>query len=205
MKFVAAVAAGKTQTAAYKDAGYATNGKPRTAVRNARQLAQNAAVRAAIEEMQLRLLPAPENLQAIYAHGLARMIQLSNCEDRKVSEDAAKWLCAEAERQIEKRRVLEATKVPERRRETDREIIEELRMLYRKALPEMELPEREPPLVEAVRDGIADDQAGETPAENLPRAADAPEDAAEMREPEERRPEYRMLPGRFPPQRIRVR
>jgi hypothetical protein len=89
MKFVVAVAGGKTQTAAYKEAGYAANGKPRTTVRNARQLAQNAAVRASIREMQLQLLPAPDDMKAIYAHGLATIIQLSNsCEDSRVSLNA---------------------------------------------------------------------------------------------------------------------
>jgi hypothetical protein len=144
LKFAAAVAQGKTYAAAYEQAGYAVNGKRETAVRNAKRKAKQEEVRAAIEEMQLQLLPAPENLRAIYEHGLARMVQLSNCEDRKVSEDAAKWLCAEAERQMEKRKALEAVKVPERR-QSDAEIIAELKMLYAQALPP-----REPPLLETV-------------------------------------------------------
>jgi hypothetical protein len=79
------------------------------------------------------------------------------------------------------------------------EVIAQLRALYAKALPG-----REPPLVEAVNDGTADEQADESPAENPSRAAAALEDAAELPQPEEARPEYRIVPGRFPPERVRA-
>jgi len=169
LKFAAAVAGGKAQTAAYKEAGYATNGKPRTAVRNARALAQNAEVRASIREMQLQLLPAPGDMKAVYEHGLATILQLTKCEDSKVRLAAAEWLCAEAEKQAEKRKTLEAEK-----RETleaagtgdPRELLSQLEALYRKALPELE------PLVEEVSDEMADGQAWEAPAESLPNLAE---------------------------------
>jgi hypothetical protein len=53
------------------------------------------------------------------------------------------------------------------------------------------------PLAEA-----AEGQAGDARVENLPQAAAALEEVAETPEPEEARPEYRMMPGRFPPQRV---
>jgi hypothetical protein len=104
-------------------------------------------------------------MKAIYAHGLATIIQLSNsCEDSRVRLNAARWLCAEAEKQAEKRRTLEAGRAG---RTTDQheEIVAELRALYRKALPERE------PLVEEVSDGTPDGQAGEAEVENLPQVA----------------------------------
>jgi len=230
LKFAAAVAGGKAQTAAYKEAGYATNGKPRTAVRNARALAQNAEVRASIREMQLQLLPAPGDMKAVYEHGLATILQLTKCEDSKVRLAAAEWLCAEAEKQAEKRKTLEAEK-----RETleaagtgdPRELLSQLEALYRKALPELE------PLVEEVSDEMADGQAWEAPAKNLQQVAEplvevAAEDAppaksvaefleeisqpppteAEVPQPPAPEPRYeeRLVskPGHFPPQFMKV-
>jgi phage terminase small subunit len=136
MKFVAAVAGGRTQTAAYKEAGYATDGKPRTTVRNARQLAQNAEVRAAIEKMQL--------VREIRAHAMGVIVRLSlEAEDDKVRLAAAQWLHEETGKQIAEREKLARSE--ERSRESGPEIIAKLRMLYAKALPD-----REPPLLETV-------------------------------------------------------
>jgi phage terminase small subunit len=145
MKFVAAVAGGKTQTAAYKEAGYATNGKPRTAVRNARQLAQNAEVRAAIEKMQLQLLPDPGDVRVLRAHAMGVIVRLSlEAEEEKVKLAAATWLHEETGKQIaERERLARSQERP--KRESVQEIIAELRMLYAKALPD-----REPPLLETV-------------------------------------------------------
>jgi hypothetical protein len=56
--------------------------------------------------------------------------------------------------------------------------VEELRALYRKALPE-----QEPPLVEAVSDGAADGQAGEAAAENLSQVAEPLVEVAVRAEP----------------------
>jgi hypothetical protein len=148
LKFAAAVAAGRTRIEAYEEAGYAVNGERETAVRNAKRKAKHGEVRAAIEEMQLQLMPAPDDMRAVYAHGLATIIRLSNsCEDSRVRLSAAQWLCAEAEKQAEKRQTLEAAQAPNQREE----IIAELHALYRKALPGQEQ------LVEAVK-AAADDE-----------------------------------------------
>ena len=203
LKFAAAVAGGKAQTAAYKEAGYATNGKPRTAVRNARALAQNAEVRASIREMQLQLLPAPGDMKAVYEHGLATILQLTKCEDSKVRLAAAEWLCAEAEKQAEKRKTLEAEK-----RETlevagtgnPQEVLSQLEALYEKALPAQELlvevsDEEDPPPAKSV-------------AEFLDEISQPPPMEAEVPQPPAPEPRYeeRLVskPGHFPAQFMKV-
>jgi hypothetical protein len=138
-KFIAAIAAGKTQTAAYKEAGYAANGKPRTTVRSARRLAQHAEVRAAIEEMKVQLLPDPGDVRAIHAHAMAGMFQLSlMAEDEKVRFAALEWLHEETRKQMAERERLEGAK--RRQEEPAVEVIAELRALYAKALPEHKEP-----------------------------------------------------------------
>jgi hypothetical protein len=167
MQFASSVAAGKPLAVAYREAYKPANDKAPSVYQNAKRSAKHPGIAARIKELQLELLPAPSDLKAIYDHGLATMIQLSNsCEDDGVRWKAARWLCEEAERQAEKQRALEATKVPERRRESDAEIVAELRMLYAKAFGK-----RQPELLETVNDWAADGQSGEAPAENLPQVA----------------------------------
>jgi hypothetical protein len=204
LKFAAAVAGGKTQTVAYKEAGYTTNGKPRTAVRNARALAQNAAVRVSIREMQLQLLPAPGDMKAVYEHGLATILQLTKCEDSKVRLAAAEWLCAEAEKQAEKRKTLEAEKreTQEAARTSDpQEILSRLGALYQKALPAQE------PLVEEVSDE-EDAPPAKSVAEFLEEISQPPPMEAEVPQPPAPEPRYeeRLVskPGHFPPQFMKV-
>jgi hypothetical protein len=196
-KFAALVAGGATQTSAYEEAGYGSNGKRATWGRNARRLLTKAEVRAEIEELRLQMLPATD-IKAAYEHALTRMIQLSNQdEDKKVSYAAAQWVREETGKLLAERERLEKPmRVPDAPVET---VISQLRVLYAKALG------AEPSLVEVVPEKAGEEQAGEAPAENPPQDAAAPEDAAEMPEPEEARPEYRIVPGRFPPQRVRVR
>jgi hypothetical protein len=134
-QFAAKVAAGKSLIGAYREVYQPENGKVATAYRNAKRKAKHPGIAVRIHELQEELLPAPEDMKAVYGHGLATIIQLSNsCEDGKVRLSAAQWLCAEAEKQEEKRRRLEAGK--EEREQPREEIIAELRALYRKALPE---------------------------------------------------------------------
>src|SRR5215467_6823200 len=160
MQFAASVAAGSTLVSAYREVYRPANDKAPSVYQNAKRSAKHPGIAARIKELQLELLPAPSDLKAIYDHGLATMIQLSNsCEDDGVRWKAARWLCEEAERQAEKRRVLEAARAPgERRRESDQRIIPELRALYAKALPM-----RQAELLGS--DGTADGQSGEAPAE----------------------------------------
>src|SRR5215831_2766288 len=122
--------------------------------------AKHPRIAAAIQEMQLQLLPALKDMEQVYAHGLATVIQLCSCEDSRIRLMAAERLMAEAKEQAEKRRELEAGRAA-RTGESHEEIMAQLRMLYAKALPERE------PLVVEVSDGAADGQAGEAATENL--------------------------------------
>jgi phage terminase small subunit len=150
-KFVAAVAAGKTQAGAYTAAGFAPNSSPKTAARDARRLAHKGEIRAAIEKMQLELLPQPKDLRAINEHAMAVIVRLSlEAEEEKVKLAAAQWLHEETGRQIAERERLE--KIQQQRpvrRENQEGVIAELRMLYAKALPG-----RRPPLLETVAEKV---------------------------------------------------
>jgi phage terminase small subunit len=181
LKFAAAIAAGETQAAAYTAAGFAPNSSPKTAARDARRLAQKGEVRAAIEKMQLQLLPDPGDVRGIRAHAMGVIVRLSlEAEDEKVKLQAARWLHEETGRQIAERERLEKIQQQSApRRESDAEIIAELRMLYAKALPSA--PESE--LLEAVSDGTADGQPGEATAENLPQVAELLAEVAASAEP----------------------
>jgi hypothetical protein len=134
MQFAAKVAEGKPLVAAYREVYSPSDGKSPTAYRNAKRSAKHPGIAARIKELQLELLPAPADMEQVYEHGLATVIQLCSCEDSKIRLMAAERLMAEAKEQQEKRRTLEATKVPDQREE----ILAELRSLYRKALPEQE-------------------------------------------------------------------
>jgi hypothetical protein len=168
LKFAQAIAAGKTRIEAYEEAGYSTRGKRETRVRVAKKTAKHPEIRAAVEKMQLQLLPDPGDVREIRAHAMGVIVKLSlEAGDEKVRLAAATWLHEETGKQIAERERLEKTQQQRPPRwESDAEIIAELRMLYAKALPK-----REPELLETVSDWTADGQAGEAPAENLPQVA----------------------------------
>jgi hypothetical protein len=135
LKFAAAVAAGKSQVEAYKEAGYAPNGKRETAQRDAKKLARKAEVRASIEKMRRQLLPDPGDVRDIRTHAMAVIVGLSlDAEEEKVRLAAATWLYEETGKQIAEREALEAARTPDRgERIVHEEIAQELRMLYLKA------------------------------------------------------------------------
>jgi phage terminase small subunit len=141
MRFVAAVAQGKTQRAAYEEAGYVCGGKPGTTARNARRLAQNPQVRAAIREMRRQVLPAPD-IGACYQQLLTSALKLAEtASDDKTRLGALQWAGAtlekirklkEAARTAEQATKPEGAEKPEEERE---QIIAELRSIYASALP----------------------------------------------------------------------
>jgi hypothetical protein len=140
MQFATNVAAGKSLVSAYREVYQPANAKAPSVYQNAKRSAKHPGIAARIRELQVELLPAPADMKAIYAHGLAVMIQLSiTSEDARVRLRAAEWLCAEAE----KREKLEAVQ-PRNQHQLDK-IFSELHDLYRKA------PTQEP-LVEVVSD-----------------------------------------------------
>ena len=141
MKFVLAVAEGRTQIAAYREAGYVCGGKPGTTARNARRLAQNPQVRAAIREMRRQVLPAAD-VGALYQQLLAAAFKLAEtAKDDKTRLGALQWAGAtlekirklkEAARTAEQATKPEGAEKPEEERE---QIIAELRSIYASALP----------------------------------------------------------------------
>jgi hypothetical protein len=162
VQFAVKVAEGEPLVAAYREVYKPANDKAPSVYQNAKRAAKHPGIAARIQELQLELLPAPEDMKAVYAHGLATIIQLSiSSENSRVRLHAAQWLCAEAEKrktlEAEKREdILEAARTP-----NPQEVLSQLEALYQKALPELE------PLVEEVNDETTDGQA-----ENLPQAAE---------------------------------
>ena len=133
MKFAAAVAGGSGQTAAYKEAGYAANGKPRTTVRNARQLAQKSQVQEAIREMRQQLLPDPGDVRDLYTHAMGVMVELSlHSQDDRVRYQASAWIREETGKQIAEQEKLKGAMRPASREE----VLGELRKLFEQHLPE---------------------------------------------------------------------
>jgi hypothetical protein len=162
LEFAVRVAEGEPLVAAYREVYKPANAKAASVYQNAKRSAKHPGIAARIKELQVELLPAPEDMRAVYAHGLATIIQLSiSSEDSRVRLRAAQWLCAEAEKrealEAEKRETLETAGTPNE----GEEILSKLRALYDKVLPELE------PLVEAVGDEMADGSA-----ENLPQVAE---------------------------------
>jgi hypothetical protein len=203
MKFVAAVVQGKTQSAAYQEAGFICNGKPETTARNARRLAQNALVRAAIQEMRRQVLPAPD-VGARYQQLLAAALKLAEmAKDDKTRLGALQWAGATLEkiRKLEEAaRTVEEARKPEVAKKTKKDpaqLIAELRSLYARALPrkaEEEIP------AEADRD-VAESAAKLLEEIRRPRKQEDPEPPA---------PQVRYVekciskPGHFPPRFVRI-
>jgi hypothetical protein len=128
MQFASNVAAGKSLVSAYREVYQPVNGKAPSVYQNAKRSAKHPGIAARIRELQVELLPAPEDMRAVYQHGLAVILQLSiSSEDPRVRMRAAQWLCSEAE----KREKLEAVKA--RNQNQLDEIFSELHDLYRKA------------------------------------------------------------------------
>jgi hypothetical protein len=126
-RFAAGIAGGLSRGAAYQAAYPGINMKKSTLDSVAKKAAKKPRVKAEIERLTLELLPAPEDMRAIYAHGLAVIIQLSiTAEDARVRLRAAEWLCSEAE----KREKLEAVQPPNQN-QLD-EIFSELHALYQR-------------------------------------------------------------------------
>jgi hypothetical protein len=154
-EFAIAVAQGAPLAQAYRTAYKPTNAKAATVYSNSRRAVRHPKIAARIQELQVELLPAPEDMRAVYAHGLATIIQLSvSSADARVRLRAAEWLCAEAE----KREKLEAAQRPSQGDKSERErLIYELRGLYAKALGPQE------PLVEEGSDMALAEEAEVVP------------------------------------------
>jgi hypothetical protein len=135
LKFAAAVAQGKTYSAAYREAGYSANGKPTTVGRSAQKLSQNGRVREAIQKMRQQLLPDPGDVRDLHAHALGVVVELSlHSPDQRVRLQAATWLREETGKLIEERKRLEQAVEPCEAQEQS-VLVAELREIYAAALP----------------------------------------------------------------------
>jgi hypothetical protein len=143
-KFALGVAMGKSLADSYREAYEPSNPKAVSVYANARRTRKHPLVARRIAELQVKLMPGPENMRALYQHALAVGLQLTVVgEDDKVRLRAAQWIAREAE----KREKLEAAaRTPDRAGAPDDagEIIAELRGLYAKALGAEPLPLVEP-------------------------------------------------------------
>jgi hypothetical protein len=92
-KFAALVAGGSTRAGAYRKVYDVAAMKAGSVLREGRRLAKLPHVAARIAELELALLPAPEDLKAIRDHAVATGIHLSNVAgDERVRLASAKWL-----------------------------------------------------------------------------------------------------------------
>jgi hypothetical protein len=194
-RFAAEIAAGHSRAKAYAVAYPDQRMKKSTLEAEAKKAAKHPKVRAEVARLTLELLPPVENLRAAYQHALSTILRLTiDSRDDRLRFDAARWLVA----QYEKREELEERRVPTGSVvEVNREaIIQDLKELYRRALPELV---NEPPLVEVVAaDG--ESYAPEDEAENPVGSVRAEEDHATIAPtPAPPATERRAIPGYFPP------
>jgi hypothetical protein len=95
-KFALGVAMGKSLADSYRDAYEPTNPKAPSVYGNARRTRKHPLVARRIAELQVKLMPGPEDMRALYQHALAVGLQLTVVGgDDKVRLRAAQWVAAE--------------------------------------------------------------------------------------------------------------
>jgi hypothetical protein len=98
-KFAVSVAMGKSLADSYREAYKPSNPRAVSVYANARRTRKHPLVARRIAELQVKLMPGPEDMRAVYQHALAVGIQLTVVgEDDKVRLSAARWLAGEAEK-----------------------------------------------------------------------------------------------------------
>ena len=98
-KFALGVAMGKSLADSYREAYEPSNPRAVSVYANARRARKHPLVARRIAELQVKLMPGPEDMAALYRHALAVGLQLSVVgEDDKVRLRAAQWLAGEAEK-----------------------------------------------------------------------------------------------------------
>ena len=96
-KFALGVAMGKSLASSYREAYEPSNPTAVSVYSNARRTRKHPLVARRIAELQVKLMPGPEDMRAVYQHALAVGIQLSVVgKDDKVRLGAAKWVAGEA-------------------------------------------------------------------------------------------------------------
>ena len=98
-KFALSVALGKSLADSYREAYEPANPTAVSVYSNARRARKHPGIARRIAELEVKLLPGPEDMQALYQHALAVATQLTLLsEDDKVRLRAAQWLASEAEK-----------------------------------------------------------------------------------------------------------
>jgi hypothetical protein len=131
-KFAMSVALGKSLADSYREAYEPTNPAAVSVYSNARRARKHPAIARRIAELQVRLLPGPEDMRALYGHSLSVALQLTVLsEDDKVRLHAAQWLAGEAEKR---------EKIAEEARKLRDEDLEELQAILDAPAAEDETP-----------------------------------------------------------------
>jgi hypothetical protein len=200
-RFAAGIAGGLSKSGAYLAAYPGINMKKGTLDTAAKKAAKNPRVKAEVERLTLELLPPVEDMRRAYDHAFSTIVRLTiDSTDARLRFDAARWVVAQCEKREEleeKQRVPAGDAVPVNRES----IIQELRGLYRKALPERA---HEQPLVEVA---AIDDRPGVESTERHPEDSWSPnitqaqEESRKMTFPTSkgRGTGYTTVPGHFPP------
>jgi hypothetical protein len=98
-KFALGVAMGKSLADSYRESYSPANPKATSVYSNARRARKHAGIARRIAELQVKLMPGPEDMKALYQHALAVATQLTVLgEDDKVRLRAAQWIAGEAEK-----------------------------------------------------------------------------------------------------------
>jgi hypothetical protein len=203
-QFAAEIAMGAGKTEAYRRAYAPANGRAPSVYSNAKRVAKLPQIAAAVAELRLRYMPAEADMEALYRHGLATMVDLTNSSDPRMRLAAATWLCREA---AEHRRAASDTAAEEQQ-----SLHEKLRALYRNI---EEHPLSGEQLVMEIDEGDENLQCTrQMPVEqwSVPLATDgSPESPSPGEqpgpEPSAGQPTYELvpIPGRHPPEFKRIR
>jgi hypothetical protein len=98
-KFAIGVAMGKSLADSYREAYEPSNPKAVSVYADARRTRKHPLVVRRIAELQVRLMPGPQDMAAVYQHALAVGLQLTVVgEDDKVRLRAVQWVAGEAEK-----------------------------------------------------------------------------------------------------------
>jgi hypothetical protein len=203
LRFATEIAMGKGKTAAYRAAYSPANGKLPSVYSNSKRTAKLPHVAAAVAELRLRYMPAEASMEALYQHGLAVMLELTNSDDARARFAAARFLCEEAG----ERRKAASSVDPE-------PLLQKLRELYQTLHDDSCIDEQQVADIE-VEDGELE-PGGQVAAESVNGKLEALETAECNSADEHVGPqvvesetafELLPVPGRYPPQfrRVRVR
>jgi hypothetical protein len=214
-KFAVGVAIGKSQVDSYREAYTPTDPKAESVYKNARRTRKHPLVAQRIAELQVKLMPGPEDMRALYQHSLAVGLQLTvMAKDEKVRLSAARFVAAEAEKS---RKLEEEVRKPADRElaEEPEEIIAELRCLYAQALP----GKAEPSVLEGETEEVVEEEERKLEETLAAGDGDVAESAAEFLEeiraveaevPEPPEPQVLYVekciskPGHFPPRFVKI-